>query len=422
MTIKSIQEANELLLPYVPLVAQLTGKDTTLKRITPLMKLLGNPQDKLKVVHIAGTSGKTSTAYFLSELLRSSGKKVGLTVSPHIDSVIERVQINGDLVDEQTFCSELATFLEIIERAEQKPSYFELLYAFSMWVFVRKEVDYAVVETGMGGLFDATNVITRPDKICIITDIGIDHTHILGNDLNLIAAQKIGIVHDHNVVFCYNQNHEVIDVFSTWIKKHNAELIMTTMEQELANVDVDANLVPTYQLRNWLLANKVYRYMQRREGLPLLTRQVLTSTLHKQIPAHMEIRKVGNKTIIMDGAHNGQKMSAFLDSFATLYPNIKPAVLVALKHDKDFSEVAQMISSVASEVITTTFETTQDLPVKSMDPNELAEAFNNIVPTRSIPNQNDAYQTLLYVESEVVIITGSFYLLSQLRQTIKELK
>ena len=174
MAIRTIEEAEAALLPYVPLVAQLTGKATTLERaIIPLMALAGNPQDRLKTVHIAGTSGKTSTSYYIAALLGAAGKTVGLTVSPHVDSITERIQINGQPLPDAEFCQELETFLDIVKQAPQPPSYFELLYAFALWVFGRRHVDYAVIETGMGGLYDATNVATRADKVCVITDIGL---------------------------------------------------------------------------------------------------------------------------------------------------------------------------------------------------------------------------------------------------------
>src|SRR5271170_5393644 len=114
--ISTIEEAEAALLPYVPLVAQLTGKGTTLDRVIPLMALAGNPQDRLKTVHIAGTSGKTSTSYYMAALLRATGKKVGLTVSPHVDSLAERVQINGQPLSEEQFCKDLAEFLEIVDK------------------------------------------------------------------------------------------------------------------------------------------------------------------------------------------------------------------------------------------------------------------------------------------------------------------
>ncbi|MFI5270824.1 MAG: bifunctional folylpolyglutamate synthase/dihydrofolate synthase [Candidatus Saccharimonadales bacterium] len=416
MKIRTIQDANTALLPYVPLVSQLTGKDTTLDRIRPLMQYLDNPQDKLNVIHIAGTSGKTSTAYFLSSLIRSSGKKVGMTVSPHIDSVTERVQINNEPLYEAKFCSELETFLEKVEESNIKPSYFELLYAFSMWVFVRQEVDYAVIETGMGGLHDATNIIDRPDKICVITDIGIDHAHILGNNLKDIALQKIGIVHAHNQVFCYEQINEVMEVFKDWVDSVHASLNTTTQIEEEENSDLDFEGIPYYQQRNWLLAYKVFRYLMKRDKITHLTRQALIESFHVQVPARMEVKEVAGKTIIMDGAHNGQKMVTFIESFKKLFPDKKPIVIIALKKDKDFNEVVEYISEIASNVVTTTFSATQDLMVESMDSDELAAAFKKL-NARSIRNPHEAFEIAMNEAEDAILITGSFYLLSQLRYT-----
>lgn len=421
MTIRTIEEANAALRPYVPLVAQLTGKDTTLRRIQPLMKLLGNPQDKLRVVHIAGTSGKTSTAYYLSALLVASGKTIGLTVSPHVDSVTERIQIDNKPLSEAVFCRELTEFLAIIQKASEPPSYFELLYAFSLWVFVRHGVDYAVVETGMGGLFDATNVVSRPDKICVITDIGLDHTHILGTTLPEIATQKIGIVHDHNVVFTYTQDAEVMAVFINWTLKHHAKLYTTTQATEKRASGLDFSGIPQYQERNWLLAYKVYKHLAEQDNLRSLTSKVLRQTLHTYIPARMDIRILEGKTIVMDGAHNLQKMSAFIDSFHGLYPGVKPAIVIALKHDKDYQDVVNLLSTFAARIITTTFDSTQDLPVHSMDPHVLAKAFSGRLPTQVIPDSLDAIRALLQAPEPVGIITGSFYLLSEIRNNIGSL-
>jgi dihydrofolate synthase/folylpolyglutamate synthase len=415
VTIRNIQEANLALQPYVPLVAQLTGKDTTLARIQPLMKLLGNPQDKLRVIHIAGTSGKTSTAYYLSALLSATGKKIGLTVSPHVDSVAERIQINGKPLSEQVFCQELTEFLKIIQKAPEPPSYFELLYAFSLWVFARQNVDYAVIETGMGGLHDATNVAARPDKICVITDIGLDHTHILGKTITEIATQKIGIVHENNQVFTYVQSQEVMAVFQDWANRHHAVIHSTTQDAQRQASGLDFSGIPNYQVRNWLLANWVYAYLVKRDNLQSLTSKVLLQTLTIKIPARMDILRVKGKTIIMDGAHNLQKMSALVSSFKELYPGVKPAIVIGLKHDKDYKDVAVLLSSLAARVITTSFDSSQDLPVKPMDPELLAEAFDGRVPTKVIADPVAATRALLDSPEPVGLITGSFYLLSEIR-------
>lgn len=421
VTINNMREANLALQPYVPLVAQLTGKDTTLKRIQPLMQMLGNPQDKLQAIHIAGTSGKTSTAYYLSALIGATGKKVGLTVSPHVDSVTERVQINNQPINDDLFCNELSQFLEIVQQASEKPSYFELIYAFSLWVFVRQKVDYAVIETGMGGLYDATNVIIRPDKICVITDIGFDHTRILGNTLTEIATQKIGIVHDHNVVFTYIQADEIMQTFQNWTTAHHALLTTITQTEERQQSGLDFSGIAKYQERNWLLAYKVYQYLVERDSIENLTSEVLMKTLQTAIPGRMDIKQLHGKTLIMDGAHNFQKMTAFEESFKELYPNIKPVVIIALKHDKDYQEVADLLSSFAERVIVTTFSSSQDLPVKSMEARILAEAFGNRLPVQVINDPILAVRTFLNGPESIGVVTGSFYLLSQIRNNIDQL-
>ena len=417
MTIRNLKEAEAALLPYVPLVKQLAGKDTTLDRIRPLMELLGNPQDRLKMVHIAGTSGKTSTAYYLAALLAASGKKVGLTISPHVDSITERVQIDGRPVSEAMFCEELGVFLEIVERTKQKPSYFELLYAFTLWVLTRQNVEYAVVETGMGGLHDATNIAARPDKICVITDIGFDHTHLLGTTLSEIATQKIGIVHDHNQVFMYNQDEEIMAVVERWTSQHNAplDLIDETAEEQAYGAGLSD--MPNYQKHNWLLAHKTYSYLSKRDNLRHLTSQALRGSQQLKIPGRMDIRQSGGQTLIMDGAHNSQKMTAFVDSFKQLYPGTKPAILLALKDGKEYEDLVPVLVPQAGRIIVTTFNTSQDLPAVSMNAAVLAEAFRNggAAHVESIPGQQAAFQALMSAPEDIRVITGSFYLLSQIR-------
>lgn len=413
MTIENMQAAQAALQPYVPLVMKLTGKDTTLERIVPLMKLLGDPQRRLRVVHVAGTSGKTSTAYYLAALLHAAGQTVGLTVSPHIDTVTERVQINGRPLDEKTFCRELGILLDIIKTAQQPPSYFELLCAFALWEFARQGVDYAVAETGLGGLYDATNVITNADKVCVITDIGFDHMSILGNTLGEIAAQKIGIAHPHNQVFMYQQAPEIMAVVRQHIQQQAAQLHIVRASA-LASSDVT---LADFQQRNWRLAYEVYEALRLRYGLPQLSRQTIQTTQQLGIPARMDRRVWGSKTLIMDGAHNLQKMQAFVSSFQRLYPNAEPAVLLAFKQGKDYQAAVPEVVKLARRIILTDFSVTQDIPVRSMDLAILADALraagaNNVT---IISDQAAAVAALRAAPEPLAVIVGSFYLLSQLR-------
>jgi dihydrofolate synthase / folylpolyglutamate synthase len=459
VTIRNIDEANEVLATYVSPAAQLqlSRKDTKLERVRALMALIGNPQDQLRIVHIAGTSGKTSTAYYMTALLVAAGQqsgqhmndfddtdddvndvqasvidqsvgqkagfKVGLTVSPHIDSVAERVQINGQPLPEAEFCRELGEFLDIIDKAAERPSYFELLYGLALWSFVRHGCRYAVVETGVGGLRDATNVITRADKVCVITDIGLDHMHILGDTLAAITAQKIGIVQDGNQVFMYAQAAEIMQVVEQWTSQHQAPVQLVNERQEQQAYGDNLITLADYQARNWLLAYRVYQYLEQRDSLPRLARQVLQTTQQVQVPARMDIRQISGKTLVMDGAHNAQKMAAFVDSFQQLYPGIRPVVLLGLKDGKDYESVVPLLVPLASRIITTTFHTAQDLPAHAMDPVVLAEAFRaaGVTQVQSLPDQHQAFQAMLAAPETVCVITGSFYLLAQMRATNREL-
>lgn len=420
MEIKTIDDAEKALLPFVPLVGKLTGQNTTLKRVKPLVKLLGHPENQLRVIHIAGTSGKTSTAYYMSSLLVSGGYKVGLLISPYVDHLTERIQINGKPIEDKQFCKELESFLKIVKTAPTSTSYFEMLYVLALWIFAKEQVDYAVIETGVGGLLDATNIVNRSDKVCIITDIGFDHTAILGHTLSAIAAQKIGIAHRYNPVFIYHQSETIMATIRDWTRRHQAPLSIIDEAQERAAIAADMSAMPKFQQRNWLLAYRVYRFLETRDKLPRLSPEALAKSRATLIPARMEIKRVGDKTIVMDGAHNAQKMSAFIDSFRQLFPNKKPAILISLKKGKDFHKILPLLAPLASSIIVTVFDSSQALPTKAMDPDKLAESFRAVtnVPIKVVADQKKALDYLLTSQSDVGVITGSFYLLSQLRRLV----
>ena len=190
--LRSFNDIDTVLKDFIPPMRSFRSV-YTLDTMRALMLALGNPQNSYKTIHVAGTSGKTSTSYYIAALLGQTGKKIGLSVSPHVDNVNERVQIDLVPLDEHEYCQQFSTFLQIINKLRIKPTYFELLIAFAFWQFAQEKVDYAVIEVGLGGLLDGTNVIERSDKVCVIADIGLDHVAVLGNSLAGIAAQKAGI-------------------------------------------------------------------------------------------------------------------------------------------------------------------------------------------------------------------------------------
>lgn len=417
-SIETFDDIEQELARYVPLTRQITGRQITLERMAPLMSALGNPQKKLKIVHIAGTSGKTSTAYYIASLLSEAGQITGLTISPHIDSVAERIQINLQPLSEKDFSSALTEVLHIVHEAKLEPTYFELLIGLAYWYFAKAGVDYAVIETGMGGLHDGTNIADNPDKICVITDIGLDHMHVLGQTVSEIAAQKAGIIHFNNPVVMHQQAFEVMKVIKEWAEAHQA--IINVIQTSAQSPGLDT--LPEFQQRNWMLAHETYQMLRHRDGLPDLDTENLSKSMSIRIPGRMDEVRIGNKTIIMDGAHNEQKTEALVHSFKRRYPGAKIPILLSLKEGKEAAAVLPIVKGITSKLIVTEFESSQDLPAESIDAHVLVKIAERIgIPVLIEPDPEKAFELWLSKIEDVGLITGSFYLIGQLRRNHKEL-
>lgn len=420
-SLRSIEAAEAALAAYVPAVREATGRDITLERMKPLMAALGNPQDKLKVIHVAGTSGKTSTAYFIAAMLAGGGRKVGLSVSPHVDSVTERVQIDLQPVDELAFTASLAEFLEIISKVSPRPTYFELLVAFAYWYFAEAGVDFAVIETGLGGLHDGTNAASRADKVCVITDIDVDHTAILGDSLEAIAAQKAGIIYRSNTAIAYLQSQAVRGVLEKRAKSVDATVLLQDQSALAEKYGQRMRHMTLYQQRNWLLAREVCEFVAKTNNFTLDGAAVQAS-MQLRIPGRMDRWLIGDKALVMDGAHNGQKMQAFVESFRQQYPGRKVPVLLSLSQGKEHSAVLTLLRQVASKVIVTTFNELEGLPLQSMPVEELARSAREVglEDVQVILNPREAFSELLAQPYDLSVITGSFYLVALVRRYMKQ--
>jgi dihydrofolate synthase/folylpolyglutamate synthase len=421
MKLHTIADVETALRPYYEVAHQMTGKGITVERMHRLMAHLGHPERQLKVVHVAGTSGKTSTTYYLATLLQAAGRRVGHTVSPHVDSLTERVQINGYSLGEQQFCARMTEFLQQVQSAPEVPSWFECMTAFALWIFAQERVDYAVLETGLGGLHDASNVCQQPDKVCVITDIGYDHMHILGNSLREIALQKAGIVHAGNTLLMYEQDDEIVSAVQDWVlQQANAELFLFDQQDMMVALHQEFNAtLAKYQQRNWILAYATYLYLTQRDNLQVLSTAAVQHTQNIIIPGRMDVRHIQGKTILMDGAHNAQKMTALVQSFQAIHGSVKVPVLIALKNGKEINDIAPILAPIASEVIVTTFTSNQGLPFICQPPKKVAQILQNYIANVGIePNPIAAYRQFLVATQTVGLITGSFYLLSELREAL----
>lgn len=419
VSLRSFDDVHEALAKYVPPPNSIR-QAYTLDRIRRLMDFLGNPQENYKTIHVAGTSGKTSTAYYLSSLLIESGQKVGLTVSPHIDEVNERVQIQNKPLSSSKYFSRLEKFLKLIEKSDVKPTYFELLVAFAYWVFAIEKVDYAVVEVGLGGLLDGTNVITRSDKVCVITDIGLDHTAILGKTLPEITAQKAGIIKPHNEVFMYEQDDAIMSVVREVCSQQQA-----TFHEILpiGNKDLPKNL-PLFQRRNWYLALSAFQFVAERDELNPPSEIVLANSTQTYIPARMEVLQIAGHTIILDGAHNAQKFKALVSSVKNQFPDKQIAILIGMVQGKGagLQNNLRVLRPLIGHTIITAFVGQQDMQKLSIDPLKIAEAYDKLGLSdfEIIDDPEAAFNRLLARPETVLLVTGSFYLLNHIRPLLSK--
>jgi len=391
----------------------------TLDRMFELLAAVGNPQDKLRAIHVAGTSGKTSTAYFIASLLRETGAKVGLTVSPHVDEANERVQINLQPLPEAEFCSALSEFLNLVEASDILPSYFEAMVAFAYWEFARQEVDYAVVEVGLGGLLDGTNTITRADKVCVITDIGLDHTELLGDTVEKIAAQKAGIIQLENDVFMHEQAPGIMAVVQGVCDQKTARLHIAE-----TNSSAETYGLPQFQIRNFALASTVVSFVNAREGNPPLDPKQVKDAARVYIPARMEVLRMEDKTLIIDGAHNAQKLETLFSSIRAKFADQPIAVLAGFV-EGDRTRLAgalDVITDYANHLIVTSFYSEKDFPRQSVALEDIVSYCQqrNWQSVEPIESPADALAALRNRPEPLLVVCGSFYLLNHIRPLLQE--
>ncbi len=415
-TITNFTQLNQLLGEFIS--PPNTTHPYNLKRMSQLMSVLGNPQNRLKIVHVAGTSGKTSTAYYVASLLSAAGYKTGLTVSPHIDGVNERAQINMRPLPEAEFCNQFTDFMKIVDNSKIKPIYFELVIAFSLWLFQKRKVDYAVVEVGIGGLLDSTNILGRPDKICIITDIGLDHVETLGSTINQIATQKAGIIKPKNEAFIHPQSPEIMNVVRAQCEKTDARLHI------VKNTILIPGL-PLFQQRNFGLAYDVVGHILARDGREKLSDQAIQSVANIVIPARMEMINLAGKTLVLDGSHNEQKIQALVESMKNRFPDKKIHSLVSFgfvqsKHDSILASM-KLLAQLGASVVVTDYTyskasaTSSDSRAKQLGKIAKQAGFESIVVE---VNPKLAFKTFVDGISDVGLVTGSFYLMNPIREIV----
>ena len=281
----------------------------------------------------------------------------------------------------------------------------------AFWYFEKQKVDYAIIEVGIGGLIDGTNIADNSSKICVITDIGIDHTKLLGNSIELIAKQKAGIIKKNNQVFCYNQNSAVDNIIKNEANKFEAKLHHPKHYKYILNLN-------EYQKRNFLLACSVVDYILEKDVKHSLNMVQIKNASNIIIPGRFEVIKLKNKTIILDGAHNPQKINSLVENVLKSYPDESTRILIALS-SSDKQKNNEILLSLIK--MTNKITITQLSPINDQELEEKYEVFKTILDGKDVNYLGDPKKALtnsLDSSENVLIITGSFYLVGKYRKTL----
>lgn len=334
-------------------------KNPSLKAMEYFMKSYENFEKDMKFIHIAGTNGKGSCTEIISNILEKQGYKVGKFLSPHLIRYNERISINGkDITNEEmsNIIEELQPLIEEYNHSENtKVTLFELITMMALLHFYRNNVDFVVLETGLGGLYDCTNIITKP-LVSVITSIGYDHTKILGDTLTEIAHQKAGIIKENSHTVIFEQEADINEVFINECKKKNNNLHIVN-NSDISNYSFDEefqyftykalknlsiNLKGKMQIKNASICIEVINTLNKL-GYRVNEKNILEglkTVIHK---GRMEQLSSSSK-IIFDGAHNEPAISNLLDMVDMYYPKLKRVYIISILKRKDYRKMLKLLS------------------------------------------------------------------------------
>ena len=327
-----------------------------LSRIRALLSLLGDPQDKIKVIHVAGTNGKGSVCAFLLSILRQAGLKTGLFSSPELVNVNERISIGGVNISDAALNSLFERIENAIKKLPEKPSPFEIWTAAAYLYFYEQKCDYAIVEVGLGGLEDATNVISKP-ALSIITRISIDHTDYLGETVSEIAFHKCGIIKEGCPIVTIEQDKSAMEVIRHTALKTSAPLFTAPlfhstpdgmMEKLLTDIGPAISALPGLnQAENASVAITAAKLLR------IDKEHIISGIEHASHKGRFEVLS-SEPFIIFDGAHNEGGAKALSDNLSRYFPGEKFVFIFAAMRDKAISDMLKTLSPHAESFIFTT--------------------------------------------------------------------
>ena len=383
-----------------------------LERIQSILKLIGNPQDKIKIIHVAGTNGKGSVSSILANILKCAGYKTGLYTSPHLVEYTERIKINNIDISKEDFAACIEKICTIAEKKNIHLTEFEILTAIAFKYFADNKVKIAVIETGLGGRFDATNVCKKP-ILSIITSISLDHTDRLGNTIEKIAFEKAGIIKPKSTILTEISN-KGFKVIKNTAEEKKAKLIVATnyvnMNFENGNNYVSIEdkkcefpLLGLYQKANLSIV------LQAVEFLKIKTEAVIEGLKTAKWPARLEFIK--DKNLLIDGAHNPDAAKELRKSLDYYFNNQKRIFLYSTLNTKDYKEIAKILFNEDDEIYYYEFNNKNAISFE--------EYKNNNPQIINIKQFNKDQLKEFLLNPELKIVTGSLYMIGELYNELK---
>lgn len=379
-----------------------------------------------KFIHVAGTNGKGSVCAVISAILKRAGYKTGLFISPYIIDFRERIQINNEMISKEELAEAVTFFKPILEKLNGEGiiiTEFEFLTVLSFWIYKKNSCDTVVCEVGMGGLLDSTNLIPCP--LCsVITRVDLDHTAVLGDTIEEIAAQKAGIIKQGSITVTAAQRQEAFNVIeetarikdNILYRGEDIELTVTGADKNgtrfiYRGVEMLLPLLGAHQLDNLRCALAAVEALSEKRGFDIPAEDIRDGLLNINHPARFE-RLGTNPEIVLDGAHNPNGLTSFAEAVRAYYPDGEKTLIIGMLADKDSASL-YLLRGLFSRIIATDVDNPRALPAEKLA-ERLSEISGNV---EVVGKPSNAFDKALAYGSDI-FICGSLYLASEIRPYI----
>ena len=394
------------------------GIELGLDNIKKICSSINNPEKNYKVIHIAGTNGKGSTASMIESSLIEAGYRVGKYTSPHIMKFNERITLNGDMISDQEVCHYFTIVKEKLSEENIRATFFEVTTAMMFLYFSDKNCDYVVLETGLGGRYDATNIVDP--ILSVITNVSLDHINILGDNLLEIAREKAGIIKPGRPVFFADNKPEVLqaieektDLYTNVLKKFSNHSYILDSENfhTLVNLGIDTYTISLYgafQVDNFLAAYGALKYLG-------VDKKFIKSGVSKiKWPGRFEI--VSKKPlIILDGAHNLDSAIALKENILSSYKKEDVAVICSVLEDKEIDTVVSQFTEFSDDIILTSLEGVN----RGLSAAKLHSRISSDFEFKVVEDLNLAFEKAVSMDKKLIVVCGSFYLVSKFKEGVR---